>query len=118
MVLRAAVQNPKKRKMRRIRTISRYERRRTAYKLRDLTGKPTRTTAVAIAIPVGRESRLLREEALRHVKIELGPRTEIEIDHGIDRGTGHEIDREIDHAIDHETGIEGKMFKLYVYEAI
>lgn len=107
-VLRAVAQNPKKKKMRKIRTISRYERKRTAYKLRDLTEKLIRTIAVAIAILVGRESQLLREEALRHVRTEVGPRTEIEIDHGIDRETGHEIDREIDHATDHaiETGIE------------
>lgn len=97
--------------MRKIRTISRYERRRTACKLRDLTGKPTRTTAVAIAIPVERESQLLREEVLRHVRTEVDPRTETEIDHGIDRGIGHEIDHEIDHVIDHETGTEGKIYK-------
>lgn len=85
-------------------------------KLRDLTGKLTRMIAVAIAILVGRESQLLREEALRRVKIEVDPRieTEIEIDHEIDRGTGHEIDREIDHGIDHETGTEGEIcYKLY-----
>lgn len=100
--------------MRKIKTISRYEKRKTAYKLRDLTEKPTRMTVVAIAIPVERENQLLREEALRHVRTEVDPRTETEIDHGIDRETDLEIDRGIDHEIDHETGIEGKIYKSYV----
>lgn len=113
-VLRAAVQNLKKKRMRKIRTTLRYERRRTACKLRDLTEKPTRMTVVAIAIPVERESQLLREEALRHVRIEVDPRTGTEIDHGIDREIGPEIDHEIDHVIDHETETEGKIYKLYI----
>lgn len=112
-VLQVAAQNLKKRKMQKIRMISRYEKRRMVYKLKDLTEKPIRMTVVAIAIPVEKENQLLREEALRHVRTEVGPRTETEIGHGIDRETGHEIDRGIDHEIDHETGIEGKIYKSH-----
>lgn len=90
--------------------ILRYERRKTACKLRDLIVRPIKTTAAVIATLVARESQPLREEAIRHVKIEDAPRIEIEID----RGTDHEIDpetgREIDHAIDREIETEGKRF--------
>lgn len=110
-VVPAAVLNPKRKKGRKIRMISRFERRRTAYRLNDLIGKLIKTIVVVIATPVGRENQLLREEVLRHAKIEVGPRTEIgiEIDHEKDRGTGREIDR----AIDHETEIDGKFCEFF-----
>jgi len=89
--------------------ILRYEKRRTACKLRDLIVKPIRMTAAVIVTPVVRESQRLREEAIRHVKTEDVPRTEIETDHGTDHEIDRETDREIDHAIDREIGIEGKI---------
>lgn len=91
--------------------ILRYEKRKTECKLRDLIVRPIRTTAAVIATPVVRESQLLREEAIRHVKTEDAPRIEIETDHGTDHEIDRETDREIDHAIDHEIGIEGKIYK-------
>lgn len=104
--------------MRRIRTTSKYERRRMACKLRDPIGKPTRMIVVVIATLVGRENQLLSEEVLLHVRIEVDLRIEIEIDHEIDHETDREIDREIDHAIDHEIGIEGKIYKSLLTDLI
>jgi len=111
MVVQAVALNQKRRKMQRIRTISRYEKRRMAYKLRDPTGKPTKMIVVVIATLVGIENQLLSEEVLHYVRIEVDLKIETEIDHEIDHETDREIDREIDHAIDHETGTEGKIYK-------
>lgn len=110
-VVRAAALNRKRKKMQRIRTISKYERRRMACRLRDPTGKRTKMIVVVIATLVGKENQLLSEEVLRHVRIEVDLRIETEIDHGIDHETDREIDREIDHAIDREIGIEGNTFR-------
>lgn len=103
--------------MRKIKMTSRYERRRTACRLRGLIGKLIRTIVAAIATPVERGSRPLREEALRHAKIEVGPRIEIETatEIGIEtgRGTDRGIDREIDRAIDREIGIEGNLREFF-----
>lgn len=66
--------------------------------------------AVVIATLVGRENQLLSEEVLRHVRIGVDLRIEIETDHEIDHETDREIDRETGHAIDHEIGTEGKIY--------
>lgn len=112
MVVQAAAQNPRRRKARRIKTILRYEKRKMAYKLKDPIGKLIKTIAVVIAIPAERENQPLREEALHHARIGVGPRTEIGIETEIDRGTDREIDHAIDHAIDHEIGTEGNISKF------
>lgn len=82
-----------------------------ACKLKDLIERLIRTIAVVIAIPVERENQLLREEVLRHAKIEVGPRIEIgiETEIEIDRETDREIDPEIDRAIDREIETEGNI---------
>lgn len=102
----AAARNLRRRKARRIRTISRYGRRRTACKLSDLTGRPIRTTAAATATPAVRGNRLPREEALRRAKeTEVAPR--IETGTGADRATDHGIDHGTGRATDRATGTEG-----------
>lgn len=110
MVVRAAPRNPRRRKVQRTRTISRYERRRMAYKPSDLIGKLIRMTAAAIATPVARESRLLRGGALHRAKIGDAPKRETAT--GADRATDHEIDHEIGRAIDRATGTGGNIGKF------
>lgn len=108
-VVQAAALNLRKRKLQRIRMISRYERKRMVCKLRDPTEKPTKMIVAVIATLVGRENQLLNEEVLRHVRIGVDLRIETETDHEIDHETDREIDREIDHAIGHEIGTEGNL---------
>lgn len=109
-VVRAAALNPKRRKMRRIRMTSRYERRRMVCKLRGPIGKPTKMIVAVIATLVGRENQLLSEEVLRHVRIEVDLKTETETDREIDHEIDRKIDREIDHVKDHEIGTEGTIY--------
>lgn len=80
-----------------------------ACKLRDPIGRRTRTTAAAIATPVGKESPLPRGEARRRARTEVDRRTETEIGRGTDRGIDRGTDLGIDRAIDHGTGTEGRL---------
>lgn len=112
MVVRAVALNPRRKKMRRIKTTSRYERRRMACKLRDPIGKLTKMIVEVIATLVGRENQLLSEEVPRHARIEVDLRIETEIDHENDQETDRKIDREIDHVKDHEIGTGGKILNF------
>lgn len=113
-VVQAAALDPRRRKIQRTKTTSRYERKRMVCKLRDLTEKPIKTIVVVIATLVGRENQLLSEEVPRPVRTGVDLRIETETDHEIDHETDHEIDREIDHAIDHEIGTEGEIYKSFI----
>lgn len=91
----------------------RYGRRRTAYRRRDRIGKPTRTTAAATAILVGRENQLPNGEVYHRVRTEGGPKTEIGIDREIDHEIDRETDREIDRATDRGIETEGKNYNIF-----
>lgn len=104
--------------MPRIRTTSRYERRRMACKLRGPIEKPTKMIVAVTATLVERENQLLSEEVLHHVRIGVDLKIETEIDHEIDHEIDRKIDREIDHVKDHEIGTEGKIYKFLIIDLI